>query len=102
MDPERIQLIHRHEDKSSLMKTRVRNGQPRFFDDLLAIKEDVQIHRARTGAVVIIPPERTFDFLEGREETAWRDIRFKLHHPIEKPAIPRIGPVTDRFCFIQQ
>ena len=58
MDPQRIELIHRHEDKSSLMETRMRNGQSWFFDHMLAIKEDVQIDRARTGAGVIIPSER--------------------------------------------
>jgi hypothetical protein len=41
MDPKRIELIHRHEDKASLMETRMRNGQPWFLDDTLAIKEDV-------------------------------------------------------------
>jgi len=66
MDPERIQLIHRHQDESSLMETRMRNGQPWFFDHMLAIKEDVQVDRARTGPVVLIPPKRAFDFLESR------------------------------------
>lgn len=82
MNPQRIQLIHRHEDKSSLVETWMRNGQPWFLDHMLAIKEDVQVDRARTGPVVIITPERALDFLEGRYETARRDVRFKLHHPI--------------------
>ena len=65
MDPQRIQLIHRHEHKSSLMETRMRNGQPWLLDRMLAIKENVQVDRARTGPVVIIPAERAFDFLKG-------------------------------------
>lgn len=41
MDPERIQFIHRHEDKASLMEARMRNGQSWFLDHMLAIEEDV-------------------------------------------------------------
>jgi hypothetical protein len=41
MDPQRIQFIHGHEDKSPLMEARMRNGQSWFLDHILAIKEDV-------------------------------------------------------------
>jgi hypothetical protein len=41
MDPERIEFIHRHQDKSALVKARMRNGQPWFLDHMLPIKEDV-------------------------------------------------------------
>jgi hypothetical protein len=41
MDPEWIQFIHRHEDESALMETRMRNGQPWLLDHMLPIKEDV-------------------------------------------------------------
>lgn len=102
MDPERIEFIHRHEDESALMETRMRNGQPWFLDHTLPIKEDVQVDRARTGPIVFISVQRALDFLEGREEAAWSNVRFKLHHPIEKPSFPGIDPVADRFCFIQQ
>jgi hypothetical protein len=102
MDPQRIEFIHRHEDKSSLMEARMWNGQSWFLGHMLAIKEDVQVDRARTGPVVIIPAERAFDFLEGRQETAWRNIRFKLHDSIEEPPFSWICPSPNRFRLIQQ
>jgi len=102
MDPQRVEFIHRHEDKSSLMKARVRNGQPWFLHDTLAVKENVQVDRARAGPVVIIPSERPFNFLEGGEKAAWRDVRFELHHAIQEPSVAGIGPVPNRFSFIQE
>jgi hypothetical protein len=102
MDPKRIELIQRHEDKASLMETGMRDRQTRFIDHTLTIEENVQIHRAGSGSTVIIPSEGTLDLLERREETLRGNVGFKLHHPIEKPLLARIGPVTNRFRLIEQ
>jgi hypothetical protein len=76
MDPLRIQLVHRQENKSTLMEPRMRNSQPWFFDDALAVKEDVKIDRARPRSIIIVPPESAFDLLQRREKATWLNICF--------------------------
>ena len=66
VDPQRIQFIHRHEDKSTLMQTRMRNSQPRLLHHLVSVKQDIEIDRPWTRPIVVIPPKRAFDFLQGR------------------------------------
>ena len=52
--------------------------------------------------MIIITPKCPFNFLEHHEEALWGNVCFQLHHPIEKPAVSWISPVTNRFRFIQQ
>ena len=54
----------------------MRNSQPWFFDDALAVKEDVKIDRARPRSIIIVPPESAFDLLQRREKATWLNIRF--------------------------
>ena len=101
MDPERVEFIQRHEDKPSLMKPRMWNGQPWFVDPPRSVEEDVEIHGSRAGPMVVIAPERTFNFLERFQEAVRGDVGLQLHHSVEKPFLSWIGPVTNRFRLVQ-
>jgi hypothetical protein len=75
-------------------------GQPWFLDDTLPVEQNVEVDGSRTGTVVLISPQRSLNLLECREKTPGCDIGFNLDYPIEKPSIPRVGFVPNRFCFI--
>jgi hypothetical protein len=100
MDPEGIEFIHGHKDKPSLMEARMRNRHIRLIDHTVPIEENVQIHRARSRSMVVIPSECAFDLLQRREETVRSDSGFNLYHPVEKPLCSKIGPIGNRFGLI--
>ncbi len=102
MDEQRIEFAHRHEDEPATVHARMRHHEIRFVDDLLAVKQNVQIHSSGARSVLLIASERALDLPEYSQEAFRSDIRFKLHDPIQEPAIARLGMVVYRLGFIEQ
>ena len=102
MHKERIEFTQRHEDKPAMVHAGMRHHEIWFVDDLLAVEQDVQIDGSGAGSVLLVPAERSLDLTEYSQEAVRRDIRFKLHDPVQEPAVTRLGMILHGLGFIQQ
>ena len=89
-----IELGERLEDERSLGEPRVRHGEPRLVDRLVAVEEKVEVDRPRPeprpGALA---PERALDREQPFEELPGREIRLDEAGGVQKP---RLVDVPDR------
>lgn len=99
VDKVRRYFGQRRENKFPLDQSRVRNSQPVFMNNVIPVKQDVDIQSsggsASTSNAFVLP----FHKQAGVQNLAGRQARFSFYDCIEKP---RLIPDVFRFGFINR
>ena len=82
MLPVGIEFDQRSEDESALMKAWVRDGQRRTGQNAIIIQQQIEIERARPVAILLVAPQRPFDFTTNFQQTLGCDVCFDLRDAV--------------------
>jgi hypothetical protein len=87
----RRDLGERFEDEAALVHARVGDFKAGFPDDLVLVKEKIEIERARSPAFRANPSERTFDPQEQIEEIPGGKVRVERDGGVEEIRLVRLA-----------
>src|SRR5512145_616144 len=91
-------LGQRRQDEGALVHPRMRNCQAIFANDFMAVKEQIEVQRARPKSLTPNPSQLTLDVQENIQKVAWRKIRFELSGSIK--IFPLAGRAAEGFRFM--